>query len=88
MAWKIRLEKNAQKELKKISQGDQLRIYGFLKNRLAVRDNPREIGDALSGPFKDYWKYHVGDYRLIALIEDEEIVITIVRIGNRREIYR
>ena len=56
---------------------------------MAVLDNPRSIGEALKGSrLGEFWKYRVGDYRIIASIEDRTVCILIVRIGNRREVYR
>ena len=65
------------------------RILRFLNERLSQLENPRSIGESLKGPiWGEYWKYRVGDYRIIANIEDKLIRILVVRIGNRREIYR
>jgi len=88
MRWRVRFERRALKELSKIPRQDQARISKFIHERLLVRENPREIGEPLAGNLSGYWKYRVGDFRLIAMIEDMEITITIIRIGNRREIYR
>ena len=57
--------------------------------RVALLDDPRSIGEALHGPkLGDRWKYRVGDYRIIADIEDKIVRIYVLRIGNRREVYR
>ena len=65
------------------------RINRFLFERVASLKNPRSIGEALKGTeFGDLWKYRVGDYRIIASIEDKLVRILVVRIGNRREVYR
>jgi len=66
-----------------------LRILKFLHERIARLDDPRSIGDALKGSkLGDFWKYRVGDYRIIADIQDDTLCILVVRFGNRREIYR
>ncbi len=88
MAWRLRFEKRAQKDLQRIASHDQLRIMRFLRDRVASRSDPREIGEALAGPFKGYWKYRVGDYRVIASLEDAQVTVFVIRIGNRREVYR
>jgi len=88
MAWLIRIEKNATKALSKLSRSDQTRILNFLETNVASRSNPREIGAPLTGPLAGLWKYRVGDYRVIARIEDEQVSILVLRIGNRREVYR
>jgi mRNA interferase RelE/StbE len=57
--------------------------------RVAVLDDPRSIGEALVGPrLGDRWKYRVGDYRIIADIQDDVLVVYVVKVGNRREVYR
>ncbi len=71
-----------------MSRNDQIRIQTFLNKRLVTRESPRELGEALAGPLSGYWKCRVGDFRLIARVEDQIITVTVVRIGNRRDIYR
>ncbi|MCB5945992.1 type II toxin-antitoxin system RelE/ParE family toxin [Acidocella sp. KAb 2-4] len=89
MAWKIELDPAAERELDKIDQQTARRILAFLHGRVAALDNPRSIGEALKGSkLGDFWKYRVGDWRIIASIEDGALRILVVRIGNRREVYR
>ena len=89
MAWKIEFETIADKELSKIDPQVRRRILRFLFDRVAFLEDPRSVGDALVGAeFGEYWKYRVGDYRIIANIDDKKIIITIVKIGNRKEVYR
>ena len=89
MAWKIELADTAQRQLEKLDKAIANRIAKFLRGRLALLENPRSIGEALkSERFGELWKYRVGDYRLIAKIEDQRLVILVVTIGHRREIYR
>lgn len=89
MAWEIKFDPVAKKELDKLDQSVARRILTFLSSRVASLENPHSIGEALHGPeLGKYWKYRVGDYRIISEIRDQEIVIVIVRIGNRREVYR
>lgn len=60
-----------------------------MRERIAPLDNPRQIGEAMQGSkFGEFWKYRVGDWRIIAKIEDQTVRILVVRIGNRREVYR
>lgn len=89
MAFEIVFDPEALKDLKKLDRPVQQRLVGFLKQRVAALDNPRDIGEALAGSKPgDYWKYRVGDWRIICSIEDERIVVRVLRIGNRREVYR
>lgn len=89
MSWQIVFDGGALKELQKLDRPVKLRIIDFLENRLAVADNPRNLGAALRGSkLGEFWKYRVGDYRIIAKIHDAEILITVLRIGSRKEVYR
>ena len=76
-------------DLKKLDRPVQVRLLGFLRTRVAVLDNPRSIGEALSGArLGNYWKYRLGDWRIICDIQDERIVVRVLRIGNRRDVFR
>lgn len=89
MAWAIKLDEGAKRDLAKLDKQIARRIRTFLRERVAKLDNPRSIGDALKGSLLgEFWKYRVGDYRIICKIEDEAVIILVVRIGNRREVYR
>ena len=89
MAWSIEIRRNAERQLEQLDPQVSRRIVRFLYERIAFLENPRSIGEALKGAeLGELWKYRVGDYRIIASIEDKLIRIIIVRIGNRREVYR
>ena len=89
MAWKIEFDPGAERELSKLDPSIARRILRFLRDRLATLDDPRSTGEALKGSkLGEFRKYRVGDYRIIANIEDNEVRILVVRIGNRRDVYR
>ena len=89
MAYSVELSESAARELDKLDPPQGKRILKFLHGRLAKLENPRSIGEALHGErFGEFWKYRVGDFRLIAKIEDDRLLILVLRIGHRREIYR
>ena len=89
MAWKIELSDLAIKNLDGLDRGQSQRILKFLFERVAKLDDPRSIGEALRGTkLGDFWKYRVGDYRVIANIEDKVLKIVVVRIWDRKEIYK
>lgn len=89
MGYEVEFDPAALADLKKLDRPVQQRLIGFLKQRVAVLDNPRDIGEALAGPkLGIYWKYRVGDWRIICDIQDRRIVVRVLRIGNRREVYR
>lgn len=89
MAWTVEFDPKAEKELSKLDPQAARRILVFLHGRVSQLDDPRSIGEALTGPkLGAFWKYRVGDYRVIASIEDGALRILVVKIGNRREVYR
>ena len=89
MVWKIIFEDKALKVLKNLDKPIATRIIDFMENRISTSINPRSLGAALQGSeLGDFWKYRVGDYRIIAQILDNEVIILVVKIGNRKEVYR
>lgn len=89
MAWRIELEAGAERDLDKLDGQVARRVLRFLFERVAHLDDPRSIGEALKGQkLGEFWKYRVGDYRIISRIEDGALRVLVVRIGNRREVYR
>jgi mRNA interferase RelE/StbE len=87
MAWKIDLSSNALKQLRKLDKPIATRILKFLRGRIGQLDDPRKIGERLQGPLGDFWKYPVGDYRVICSLQDDKLVVWVVRIGHRSEVY-
>ena len=89
MAYSVELAESAERELAKLDSQHRKRILKFLHERVAKLDDPRSIGEALHGSrLSEFWKYRVGDYRLICKIEDERLVVLVLRVGHRKEIYR
>lgn len=89
MAWQIEFGDKAKKDLGALDKAIAKRITTFLRERVTPLDDPRSIGEALKGSeLGAFWKYRVGDYRIIASIEDSTVRILVVRIGNRKNVYR
>jgi mRNA interferase RelE/StbE len=89
LAWRIEFDEASKKDLSKLDPQIARRISAFLRDRLAVSDDPRSLGEALKdSQMGEFWKYQVGDYRIIACIEDGALRVLVVRIGNRKEVYR
>jgi mRNA interferase RelE/StbE len=89
LPWKIEFSAGALKEIQKLDRTVGRRISKFTGERLARLEDPRSIGEALQGKrFGEFWRYRVGNYRLICKIEDDRLVVLVLRIGHRREIYR
>jgi mRNA interferase RelE/StbE len=89
MVWKIEINNSVERELDKLDQQIAKRILSFMYSRVSVLDNPRSIGEALKGSrLGEFWKYRVGDYRIICNIDDSNLCILVVKIGNRRDVYK
>ncbi|WAR44717.1 type II toxin-antitoxin system RelE family toxin [Methylomonas rapida] len=88
MAWTVKLSDDAKRDLQKLDKPIQKRIAAFLQERIQAAENPRASGKALQGNLSGLWRYRVGDYRLLCRFEDEELVVLVIEIGHRREIYR
>lgn len=87
MNYRVVLTSNAKKQLKKLDKHTTSLIIGWLRKNLEGCANPRQHGKALTANRSGQWRYRVGDYRLIAEIEDDKIIILILAVGHRREIY-
>lgn len=88
MAWTVEFVPAAAKELKKLGRAEAARIIATLETRIAPLDDPRTLGSGLTGELGGLWRWRIGDYRVVARIEDERITILVVRVAHRREVYR
>jgi len=89
MAWKIELSELADRELTRLDPQHSQRILKFLHERVAKLDDPRSIGKALQGSrFGELWRYRVGNFRIICKVEDVQLVVLVIRIGHRKDVYR
>ena len=87
MAWTINYSASALKSLKKMDRQSAKRIFDFLENRIATLEDPRVSGKPLKGDLGIFWRYRVGDYRVLCEIQDGQLVILAALIGHRKEIY-
>ncbi len=89
MAWRVEIDRAAVGDLGKLDRQAARRILAFLHGRVAILDDPRSIGEALKGSrLGEFWKYRVGDYRIIARIEDNALRVLVVRVARRDRVYR
>lgn len=88
MVWRVEFDHRAKRELDKLDRAAKERIVRFLRERIAANEDPRRAGEALHGDKSTFWKYRVGDYRLICDIQDARVTVLVLAIGHRREIYR
>jgi mRNA interferase RelE/StbE len=87
MTWTVKFEDKAAKTLKAFDKAIKKRIEQFI-DQLIKNESPRATGKALQGDLKGLWRYRIGDYRLICQIKDNELIILVVEIGNRKDIYK
>ncbi|ADG71570.1 type II toxin-antitoxin system RelE/ParE family toxin [Brachyspira murdochii] len=83
---KVSITKTSKKSLEKLDNTIQKRILDFLSD-LETLENPRIKGKSLKGELKEYWRYRVGDYRILSKIIDNELIILVIDIGHRKNIY-
>ena len=85
MAWNVEVSPRAQRQLDQLDKSVARRISKFLYERIGILDDPRQIGERLHGTLSEFWRYRVGDYRIICSIESERLVVLVLRIGHRRD---
>ena len=89
MAWIIKYTESSSKQLKKLDKQTALRVLDYMDERVAVLADPRSLGKNLKGPkMGEYWRYRVGDIRVICNISDGQMTVLVIAIGNGREVYR
>ena len=87
MAWSIELSEKAEKSLAKLGSNVARRIAKTMRE-IAQLTDPQDRGEALTGNLAEYWRYRVGDWRVIVRFEDDRLVIFVIEVGHRREVYR
>jgi mRNA interferase RelE/StbE len=85
--WRVEFDADAARDLRKLGHTARRAILTYLRQRIATADDPRRFGRPLTGDLKGLWRYRVGDYRIVAAIEDDRLVVLVVTVGRRREVY-
>lgn len=85
--WTIKTTNSFEKEIKKLDKSTQIIIMRWIDQHLSNIEDPRSFGKPLVGNLRGYWRYRIGDYRLIVDIIDDELVIIQIKIGHRKQIY-
>jgi mRNA interferase RelE/StbE len=89
LPWKIEFIPEAEKTLARLGAEAAKRITNFMHERVSNLDNPRRLGEPLKSPrFAGLWRYRTGDYRIICDIQDEKILILVVLVDHRRDVYK
>jgi mRNA interferase RelE/StbE len=86
--WRVEFDRAADRDLRKLGAEAERAIARYLRERIATTADPRRFGHALTGDLKGLWRYRIGDYRVVAAIEDDRFVVLVVTVGHRREVYR
>lgn len=88
MRYKVEYTRTAVKQLKKMDKKIAALILSFIEEKLVGCENPRLYGEALQGNLNDKWRYRIGEYRILVKIEDDILIITVVELGHRKDIYK
>lgn len=86
--YKVEFTKKAIKNLSKLDKKNAKLIMSWISKNLVDCENPRQYGKDLKGDKKGIWRYRVGDYRILANIQDDKVIIMLLEIGYRKEIYK
>jgi mRNA interferase RelE/StbE len=87
MSWVYRFDERAVKELRKLGKQAQRDIISYLDERIAVDEDPRRFGKGLRSDIAGLWRYRVGDYPIVCQILDGELIVLVVTVGHRRDVY-
>jgi mRNA interferase RelE/StbE len=87
MAWAVEFDAAADRDLKKIDQQQKRRILKYLRKKIATKKDPRRFGDPLRKNLTGLWKYRICDYRVICDIQDEKVLVLVLRVGHRSKVY-
>jgi mRNA interferase RelE/StbE len=87
LAWTIEFDSGVEKDLKKLGRNAQKFILDYLENRISTAEDPRVFGKPMRHELAGCWRYRVGNYRIIAKIEDDRLVVLVVKIGHRKDVY-
>jgi mRNA interferase RelE/StbE len=89
LTWKVEVTPAAAKQIRGLGHVNSARVLAYLRERLAKLDEPRQAGKHLTGStLGEFWRYRVGDLRVLCHLQDEVLVILVVEVGHRREVYR
>ena len=87
MTWRVEFTEEAEKQFLKLDKYTQRVVAAWIDKHLAGTENPRATGKPSTANRKGQWRYRIGDYRMLCRIEDDRIVIVVIAIGHRREVY-
>ncbi|MBP6964226.1 MAG: type II toxin-antitoxin system RelE/ParE family toxin [Armatimonadetes bacterium] len=87
MAWKVEWDERAVRDAEKLGHEARRRILKYLRERIATDADPRRLGKPLTADRAGFWRYRVGDYRIVCRIEDDRVVVLVLAVGHRSTVY-
>jgi mRNA interferase RelE/StbE len=87
-SWEVVFDEVAARELRALGHAERQRVLSYLRGRIATPDDPRRFGRALTGDLKGLWRWRVGDVPIIASLQDITVPVLVLRVGQRRDVYR
>ncbi len=87
MSWDYKLTASAIKQMRRLGPEGRKRIFAYLDNNIVGCNDPRQFGKGLTGDLGEFWRYRTSHYRMVCRIEDDELVVLVVKAGHRRDIY-
>jgi mRNA interferase RelE/StbE len=88
LTWSVEWDERARRELRRLDAAVQRQILGYLRERIARPNDPRRFGRPLSGGKHGLWRSRVSTYRLVCQIEEDRLVVLVLAVGHRKEVYR
>lgn len=85
--WRVEFDPDAARDLRKLGHEARRLVLTYLRRRIATAEDPRRFGHPLTGDLKELWRYRVGDYRIVVSIEDARLLVLVVTVGHRHEVY-
>ena len=88
MTWNVEWDDRARRELRQLDRQVQRTILRYFSERIATDDDPRRFGKPLRHELQGLWRYRIGDYRAVCQIENDQLVVLVLAVNHRRQVYR
>ena len=88
MGWTVEISDIAERQLRRLDRPIQKRILDWLYDRIEDCKNPRHFGEPLKGEYAGFWRYRIGEYRVLCEIQDDTVIVLVLTVGHRRQVYK
>ena len=88
MTWNVEWDDRARRELRQLDRQVQRTILRYFSERIATDDDPRRFGKPLRHELQGLWRYRIGDYRAVCQIENDQLIVLVLAVNHRRQVYR